>query len=776
MSYTVKFSDLTKSASALVIEDNVKDSDQTSLTFVGKNAAGYAEAISTNFLHLLENHASTLPPTNPIEGQLWFDTSNSNNSGKKLLINDGSVGADWRPINGIWQQAAQPEASSQGDLWVDTTNQQLKLAVDSNSWITVGPTIAGGLRSGAIAEQITDVYGDPHVIIGNYVDGHLVEIISFDTFIPQVGIYGFDIIKAGLNLTTDNGAILNATAYAAQNIFVTSPVEGYISGNSFVRNDISSSINGTLNVKDGITIGIDPTFQLGKEGAGLNRNIISNTRDKGFIGFKIINNDVSNEILTIRGENPNGLVTRSGRVGVNQVNPSVEFEVNGSALFSGSVRISTTASDALIIDGAATFGKSINLGSTATFVSTANFWAGLFVGTATQASSLVNPVPIIVPRANEAYSIGASTSSRFTSIYSKVFVGDEFSGTAAKALALDNNTLFSIDGDITTVLSTSTGQTGSFEYNGSGAARKFITELSPTVITNKDSVTEVSVNDEVLISVRPVDLGIYEPTKIGVGTPGSGATFTVYREAAAYIVTQTAQTNTGTDYQQNTRLLITGDQLGGVTPANDLKILITGVNGSGNITTFVGGFEGGGGNFGIPITGLKKADKQTFLQDIYDALIIPGTVMPFAGQDVASIPNNDKGGGIYNWLFCDGAYVEKINYPKLFQIIGYTYGKSLSGGSFRLPDLRGRMVVGFNNMVNPNPIGNPEELAALTPRIPGANKPLESSISGTVDGRVSGGAFTATAYSSTVGFGASGAGVSTSVMNPYLALNYIIKA
>jgi microcystin-dependent protein len=157
-------------------------------------------------------------------------------------------------------------------------------------------------------------------------------------------------------------------------------------------------------------------------------------------------------------------------------------------------------------------------------------------------------------------------------------------------------------------------------------------------------------------------------------------------------------------------------------------------------------------------------------------LIVPGTVMPFAGQDVATIPNNDKGGGIYNWLFCDGAYVQKIDYPKLFQIIGFTYGKSLSGGSFRLPDLRGRMVVGFNDMVNPSPIGNPEELTALTPRIPGANKPLESSISGTVDGRVSGGAFTATAYSSTVGFGASGAGVSTSVMNPYLALNYIIKA
>lgn len=85
MSYTIYFSDSSKFSDALIIEDNLINTGLTSLSFVGKNASNYAESVSTNFLHLLENFANSTPPTDPIEGQLWFDTSDPTNKNFVLM-------------------------------------------------------------------------------------------------------------------------------------------------------------------------------------------------------------------------------------------------------------------------------------------------------------------------------------------------------------------------------------------------------------------------------------------------------------------------------------------------------------------------------------------------------------------------------------------------------------------------------------------------------------------------------------------------------------------
>lgn len=62
-----------------------------------------------------------------------------------------------------------------------------------------------------------------------------------------------------------------------------------------------------------------------------------------------------------------------------------------------------------------------------------------------------------------------------------------------------------------------------------------------------------------------------------------------------------------------------------------------------------------------------------------------GAVMPFAGTTEPS-----------GWLFCFGQSLSTTTYAALFSAIGYAYGGS--GGSFNLPDLRGRVVAGKDNM------------------------------------------------------------------------------
>ena len=59
----------------VVLEDGTIDTS-TSLGLVGRNYVGYGETQNENYVFLLENFANDAPPSRPIEGQSWFNTSN----------------------------------------------------------------------------------------------------------------------------------------------------------------------------------------------------------------------------------------------------------------------------------------------------------------------------------------------------------------------------------------------------------------------------------------------------------------------------------------------------------------------------------------------------------------------------------------------------------------------------------------------------------------------------------------------------------------------------
>ena len=61
-----------------------------------------------------------------------------------------------------------------------------------------------------------------------------------------------------------------------------------------------------------------------------------------------------------------------------------------------------------------------------------------------------------------------------------------------------------------------------------------------------------------------------------------------------------------------------------------------------------------------------------------------GTVVAYAGQN---IPNG--------WIACHGQWLNRHQYPNLFNAIGYTYGGS--GDGFHLPETRGEFIRGFDS-------------------------------------------------------------------------------
>ena len=50
----------------------------------------------------------------------------------------------------------------------------------------------------------------------------------------------------------------------------------------------------------------------------------------------------------------------------------------------------------------------------------------------------------------------------------------------------------------------------------------------------------------------------------------------------------------------------------------------------------------------------------------------------------------------YGWLLCDGSEVSKTKYPSLYAAIGDLWGVPSSSSNFKLPNLTGRVPVGYN--------------------------------------------------------------------------------
>lgn len=72
MAYTIVKSD---GQVLTTIADGQINTTSTSLGLPGRNYAGYGQTLDTNFVHVLENFASTTPPANPLRGQLWYNTN-----------------------------------------------------------------------------------------------------------------------------------------------------------------------------------------------------------------------------------------------------------------------------------------------------------------------------------------------------------------------------------------------------------------------------------------------------------------------------------------------------------------------------------------------------------------------------------------------------------------------------------------------------------------------------------------------------------------------------
>jgi microcystin-dependent protein len=87
---------------------------------------------------------------------------------------------------------------------------------------------------------------------------------------------------------------------------------------------------------------------------------------------------------------------------------------------------------------------------------------------------------------------------------------------------------------------------------------------------------------------------------------------------------------------------------------------------------------------GLTVTGI--VDATVVKQGTY-RLVPAGALMPYAGS---SAPDG--------WLLCYGQEVNRTTYADLFTAISTTYGEGDASTTFNLPDLRGRVIAGQDDM------------------------------------------------------------------------------
>jgi microcystin-dependent protein len=486
MSYQVSFSD-SANKGFIVVEDDTLNTE-TSITLPGRQVRGYGEFVAQNFLHLLENFANNNPPARPVEGQLWYDTSESSS---QLKIYDG---INWVASGGLKKAATEPLVSSSisGDLWVNTDTQQLYLFTGS-TWILVGPEFSQGNETGIKIEIITGTDNVSHDVLTIRDQSQLLYIVSNSEFTPRTTLTGFPKISKGINQSTALPLKYYGVAEKAEALIIAGQK---INAENFLRSDATSTTNFGLNVNNnnGITVGNNKQGVIKIENDDL---VIQNSIGGAKTIIRMRQGGVERNVVTIDS---------LGKVGVNTIVPQESVDIVGNVRISPTSQLDQNTSGILVLTNTK---NSTNIGDGVLVVS-GGVGIGLDLnvgGDITIGGDLV--IQDILPIGNSS-NIG-SNANKINNIHAvKVFSDVEgnltgnITGNANTANRLVSPSTFSINGDV---------EPRSFQFDGQGPAKNFDIRISAEFIADKELALNADSTDEILLNKKTGDVGIKRITK-----------------------------------------------------------------------------------------------------------------------------------------------------------------------------------------------------------------------------------------------------------------------
>lgn len=178
------------------IADGTINTTSTSLGLPGRNYAGYGQSLDTNFVHILENFADSTPPTNPLRGQLWYNT---NNQTLYVCPTDGETNsANWLALT----STSSGGSTTFGNVTVTGDVQSNNLTVVNNV------TSANGIFTNI------SVSSDANIATSNITTGTIGTLttttITTGSAITQGTLTGVWVLNGGPGGSGSNAVIVNS--------------------------------------------------------------------------------------------------------------------------------------------------------------------------------------------------------------------------------------------------------------------------------------------------------------------------------------------------------------------------------------------------------------------------------------------------------------------------------------------------------------------------------------------------------------------------------------
>ncbi len=262
---------------------------------VGRNYVGYGETQNENFVYLLENFANPEPPSRPLTGQIWFDSSSG-----LANIYDGS---QWSVIGAATLSDTPPAEPTVGSLWLKTPVNTLNVYT-VNGWQFIGPEAVPGFgttrgRSGTLE----DSDGNTRPVIFLEIDNQITAICTNSAFVINASnsVSGFsNSLVAGINLRSTISIQGNITGSAGSAARLTTPRT--INGSSFDgQSDITIKASTTNKLKKGSYISgndfdgsTEQTWGVDATSANIIGKVVARNSEGGFSAGTISANLVGN--------------------------------------------------------------------------------------------------------------------------------------------------------------------------------------------------------------------------------------------------------------------------------------------------------------------------------------------------------------------------------------------------------------------------------------------------------------------------------------------------
>ena len=212
------------------------------------------------------------------------------------------TGSKFKPVGSTSNSATSPTNAVQGDMWFDTTNTQLYVYTGT-AWTLIGPTtVAGSGVTQFTSEILEDNTGVNRSILKMLANDTVVGVVSNIAFTPSsTETNGAALIAAGFSAVAQ-GIQLSSSVSSAKFRGTATDTDalGGVAAANYLRSNANDTSTGSLGVLNdtGLTIGAgsDITMSLSSD----DFTIAQTTANKDII-FTVNDGGVTTEALRIKG-------------------------------------------------------------------------------------------------------------------------------------------------------------------------------------------------------------------------------------------------------------------------------------------------------------------------------------------------------------------------------------------------------------------------------------------------------------------------------------------